>query len=397
MYAIYPDVPIDGQTAIAQSAINKPYYAARDSSCCAGYVKHAVYLQHDWTGDSTFQAGWISWLKSEFADRNYWRVDGKPVVALFDPAMWNSDATAKANWLAMKAAVGPVYGVGIGSISTTAWTNLGLNGGTSYDAGLGASLTGNGQHAWADVVTRDQGNAAQPGFDVIEPVTTWNDRRARAGSEASTPWADTPTPFEELTAVQFAITTASAKITMISPATEIDESGPNLPTVEDGRRWWDPIDWVPRVGHPGTKPSTYTYKLDARHIGTAGATLTGTWARTNGQAGAYGGDYICSSTTNDTASITCNAAVIGASAATGSVHFRVAKSTSTGVADFTVGGVSQGTVDTGLASGGPSWDQDVKTVTCNLGDVVAIKVNGSHVLGSGNSVCIDNFQVTGAP
>lgn len=398
---IYPATEINNQN-LSVSGIDLPYFAHRASTKRCD-VKRGVMLQADWTASPSLSTdaspwtglttgpGYIAWLTNEFLDPCYMRIGGKPVLTFFRPSTWAGTAPGNANTLTnynyLISHLPPVYKIGFGTVTTGQQTTLALDAFTAYDVADGAALSGNGRHPWSDQVTKDNANAAIGSNALTYTITVAGDGRPRVGSE-STPWVDRPTVPDELTAFQNAAN-AGARLIFSSPWNEIDEAGPMLPTVQDGTRWIDPIRWVRT---PSSKPGTYTYEIDSEQLY---ATLSGTWTRTTGIASpTYDGTEESSSTTNDTISITCDSHIIG-SAGSATVGFRALKSAASGIADFTVAGASQGTVD--LGAGSTSHFNLVKTVTCTTGQVVAFKVNGSHTIGSTNAVALDSFEVTYAP
>lgn len=387
MYVFYSDIPVDGTTGPhGESLINQVYYA-HAASPNKGYVKRAIMVPSDWA--ATNPSAWGAYIANEILDRDYMRIKGLPVVGLYDPVATNADSTRKSAWLATVAAIGqPVYKIGYGAVSTSAWTALGLNGGTNYDGALASAPAGTGQGTWAAQVTKDQTSAGQTGFDIIETISIHQDNRPRKG-EAGCLWSDYPTVPDAITAIQN-VMAFSPTVIMLAPETEVSESGGFSTRVQDALesptgtivragRDYDSLNWARGQARPGST----SYVVDARQLY---CVQTGTWTRTNGITGAYDGDIISSSTANDTIALTCNSSVMG-SANTATIELMCPVDPTYGTFDTLKNGVSQGTTSqNGVAA---QW-QSLKSVSVSAGDTVTFKVS------SGTCV-LDGFRITYAP
>lgn len=394
MYLTYPDT-VTGQGSSFVSIINAPYYAHAASSH-KGDVKRAIMLAAVnvcQPGVETDAAPWAhladtaNWLISEFADSDYMRIDGKPVLGFFRPLEWagngnGGNANTKANYDALIALLPTCYLIGYGEIAAASAAQLGMNTFTVYDTAAGAKLSPNGQHAWPDQYTKDQQNSLQSGFDFCTTISIRADDRPRLG-EASWSWTDPPTPQQQIDSI---INVGNSKILMLSPATEVDEAGPLVRTIQDGNRYYDVTRWaryLARWTGGAAPPGSYTYDIDAR---TLLCVQTGTWTRATAIAGAYDGDEISSSTANDTIVLTCDRLVL-MRGSTGTIVIRGPTGSGLGTFDTLVNGVSQGQTS---QAGSTAHYVSLKSVNVTLGQTVTFKaISGT--------VTIDTFQATVTP
>lgn len=357
-------------------------------------VKRACMFQTDFTAapsgktDAVWSSlsGWAAFINAQIADRDYMRVHGKPLIGIFNMTDWNANANTRANLAVLLAALNePVYLIGYGSLDLPAATALHVNAFTAYDGGLGATLSPNGQHSWADQVVKDRSNAGSVGFDIIETVSIRQDNRPRK-TEAGTGWADSPTPLDQYAAIMAALTTPGLAVMQGPPWDEVDEAGPLTPTIQDGDRYIRVTGWAVRDFYGPTrviaKPSTYTYELDVRALY---CVQTGAWTRSNGIQGAYDGDEVSSSTANDTIALTCGSSIVNAGG--GTCVITGPTGAGLGTFDTLVNGVSQGTTS---QVGGTAHRVALKTVAIALGDVVTFKVISG-------TCTIDTFRITYAP
>lgn len=282
-----------------ESGIMRPYLA-HVASPYGQNVKRVLVLQKDWVAwpDAATAATWsnlsvyTAWYQGQFNVPGYLRIDGKPVIGLFDPIGWKANANTLVNLNLMLSQLEPVYIIGYGTVTGTVVGPCRLNALGSYDGALGAELPADSaQHPWSDQLVADTHAAiVAAGFDNIRTVTILNDRRADSNGAGS--YADAPSIPDQLAALQAAIA-ARPRILMLSPWTEITEAGPLLPTIQDGSRYIDVVGWA----RGETRPASYEYPQDFRTFYFAKA---GTWTRNTTVTGAYDSDDMQSSGAGDT-------------------------------------------------------------------------------------------------
>ncbi len=272
---------------------------------------------------SLMQAFWLAWpnaitdavwpyrdaladdLASQIVSPGYQRVDGLPLVGIYNPGDVQS-GTANTNWLAFLARLGqPVYLIGVGAVSTAAWTAARCVGGTTYGINGGNPTPLAIQHSWADQVTKDQSNAGQPGFALIECINYMRDPRGRQGDPASSGWSDVASIPDQETAIrvlQPQLPAARPRIIMLGTGTELDEEGGGMvPTAGQVSSTFTIGDRLMRVAawarDTEARPGSCTYKQSSSYLY---FTKVGAWTKSINVAGAYYGNEQVSSTPGDT-------------------------------------------------------------------------------------------------
>src|SRR5260221_29579 len=140
---------------------------------------------------------------------------------------------ANAHWIAFLNRLNrPVYIIGVGAVSTAAWTAARCVGGFVYGINGGNPSPGSVQHSWSEQQTKNDSNFGQPGFVLMYNHNFTRDPRGRQGDPASTGWSDIPSiPDQE--ADIHRIIAANARIICVGQGGELDEEGGGLtPTAE---------------------------------------------------------------------------------------------------------------------------------------------------------------------
>jgi hypothetical protein len=264
-------------------------------------VKFAFLLPYFWMmhpglSGSHFHAA-CEWIASRVRDDAYQRIDGKPLIALYndrDGGGWNGNPD---RWTEFKDVIAePVHAVSVNSVSMLA--SLGLQGNMIYGPN-GADHSGRGRKGYAEQMRIDVAHdSVVPGAQQISSRTAVNDRRplTREGQEDTTWWVDQPTQPEWFDSIRNAVP-KKPKFIIIYSWNEIGEGGPGiLPTIQEGTRYLDAIDWV----RSGLFPATYTYAIDFSWLY---VTTDGKWAYSfpgpPNVIGAHDGDEVISSTPGD--------------------------------------------------------------------------------------------------
>lgn len=263
-------------------------------------IKFALLLQYTWmmfpdmTG-AYFQA-YCDWIAKQVQDPQYQRVDGKPLIALFNDQERNGSGWANDvdRWTQLRDTIGEdVFAVAVNSIpmvkncSLQAFMNYGPN---------GALLGGSGRRSYDEQAALDvRRDGALPGAERISSRTAFSDRRAFMPEDKTT-WVDQPTQPQWFASMKGAVP-PTQKFVIIYSWNEVSEGGPGiLPTFQEGSRYLDALEWV----RSGEVPATYTYPLDFSWLY---VTSSGAWAEQSALpshgVSPHDGDEVTSSTAGD--------------------------------------------------------------------------------------------------
>jgi hypothetical protein len=321
-----------------------------------------------------------------FNDPAYQRIDGIPLLGVFNATDF-STGNANTNFLAFLAALNqPVFLIGFGGISQTAWTNAHMNTGTSY--GINGATPSSVHVSWGVQHSKDVSIIPTAPFARIETINVNRDPRGRYGEPTPYGWSDPPTPPDFETVLITALADYPHTV-IVGTYDELDEEGSRMmPTVQDGTSYG--IDPIVRV-RTGTRPPTITYK---RGTSTFDFSLAGSWthiaAGTAGVTGNYDSNEQQSSNTNDTCLLTLSASIMG-SALSAHITPTCQNGPDRGIVRVLKNGVSQGTVD--LYSASPTYQVPTITVSGVAGDIIGLQVTGTKNASS-SSVLIGTDAFT---
>jgi hypothetical protein len=253
----------------------------------------------------------VTRIAAAVKEPNYWRIDGKPVLFLYD--VLDSTSFPLAKWQQLKDAIGePVFAVSaIHNASSVTYASL--QGETSYGPNPGLPSSPQTRGSYQLGLSEDSaGWGALPGTFSCVSLNPTQDRRPLG----PTAYRDRPTMPEWIRAVRKASSFYQAgvgypKLGTIYSHSEIAEGGGfnNIQEVSPttGRSWM--IDGFAYATKNAAPPASYQYEVSGSNVG-AYIVRTGTWTTegpTAGAAndgsqldGAHDSDEDTSSTTNDT-------------------------------------------------------------------------------------------------
>lgn len=304
-YDLYPTLAILAGTGDENDvSYISQCYLAHAASAHKTDVKFCFILQYEWTvnyASRRYFAAMQTLIANACADPAYMRINGQPLVILYNDGTAGGWAGNVADWNTLKTAIGTtVYGLAISSVSLAQACSL--QGVVLYEYN-GTSVSTVGRHPYNDVYQSDIAHdAAASGLQRQTSRTAYLDRRTFA-AESATAWSDQPTMPEWLNSLSSGIG-STQHVMLIATWDEVAEQGIGLsPSVQEGTKYLDGIDMVKN----GNYPSSYTFNWSGNWktcVKTAG------WSEffpdPNGVQGAHDGDQVISSTTGDTATITLN-------------------------------------------------------------------------------------------
>jgi hypothetical protein len=261
-------------------------------------IKFALLLQHGWMmhpdGTGAYFQAYSDWIAKQVRDPQYQRIDGKPLIVLYNDARAGSWINDVAGWEQLKATIGEeVFGVSVNSVAML--RNCSLQANMTYGPN-GALLGGSGRRGYDEQMALDaKRDAGVPGAQRISSRTALSDRRPFM-PETVTTWIDQPTQPQWFSAIRSAIP-RTQKAVIIYSWNEVSEGGPGIvPTFQEGARYLDAIDWARK----GEAPSTYTYPVDFSWLYvTSSGTWTESFPEVRSTVAAHDGDEVLSSTAGD--------------------------------------------------------------------------------------------------
>lgn len=301
-YVWYPPDSIIGPGTYAQSNILK-CFEAHFASPLKNNVKFAFIINGVqfafpaagnaavWPNATPF----ANWVLDKMNDPNYMRIDGKPLVGVYNGATAGVFDWTPAHWNDFKAITGPVFG--LAAQSQTLMLNLGLQGAFTYGPN-GNQLSGTGEKTASALMAADATHWVSSFGSTITISTTFF-QDARPFNLASA-YADKHSQPQLLAHIQAGLAVPSAKTWIAYAHSEETEGGPGAAiTFQEGSRHYDAMAWA----RGAARPARYTYELSCHSAATSGSNviiLSGTWAYQfpdpSGVQGAHDNDEMWTST-----------------------------------------------------------------------------------------------------
>jgi hypothetical protein len=300
LYDLYPPASI--VPGFDENNIVRVYEAHR-ASANKDDVKFAFILQYGWIGIGAgkFQE-MCDYIADAVSDSAYMRIDGKPLIVLYNDAQPNGWEANPDKWEQLKDTIGEaVYGGAINSSSMR--IELGLQFNVTYGPN-GALPAGTGRRSFAALRAIDESHDGTSfGSDRCSSRTLVLDRRPFV-SEAGTTWVDQGTQPEVVAHLQSGMA-PSQKIMVIYSWDEVTEGGPGItPTFQEGDRYLRALDAARNANYPSTE--SFKWSFNWLSCGSSG-----TWAEhfpdPNGVPGCHDGDQVHSTDTGAYKTITLSA------------------------------------------------------------------------------------------
>lgn len=260
----------------------------------APYPGFPAGLPLNTTDGGAYIAQWAAYVQALVDDPRCLRLNGVPVVGMYLSAYMPDPM-----WTAFKAALNRTICLIDWNRDATNGARLGAVAVTEYPPNPGFPA-GAGQHAYSEQAAIDVGYNVPIGFLTTALISIGQDSRPRNTAHS---FVDRPTA-PEFYAHCYA--QLRAKSSGVVPAfvvlhswNERAEDGACAEASVQGPQWREIFQWAK---YPHTRPSTYTYEVNARSLALAS---TGTWTPSLQLASAsHNNEVVTSSTAGDTRALT---------------------------------------------------------------------------------------------